>query len=79
MGKILRRSINIERTKKKGKNKNCLMKKIKKVHIIKNQRKTNMKAKMMKSQNKIITKINKIGINQEKYQNKLMLMNQVHH
>ena len=55
------------------------MKKIKKVHIIKNQRKTNMKAKMMKSQNKIITKINKIGINQEKYQNKLMLMNQVHH
>ena len=55
------------------------MKKIRKVHIIKNQRKISIKVKMMKNQNKIITRINKMEINQEKYQNKLMLMNQVYH
>ena len=79
MGKIIMRSTNIKRTKKKGKNKNCLMRKIRKVHIIKNQRKTSMKVKKMKGQNKIITRINKMGINQDKYQNKLKPKNQVHH
>ena len=79
MEKIIRRSIDIKRTKNRGKNKNCLMRKTRKVHIIKNQRKISIKVKMMKNQNKIITRINKMEINQEKYQNKLMLMNQVHH
>ena len=79
MGKIIRRSINIKRMKNKGRNKNCLMRKIRKAHITKNRRKTSMKARKMKGQNKIITRINKMGINQDKYQNKLKPKNQVHH